>query len=316
MSNVGRKGKGESVFVGFFLYDLLIKMSYISLSKKDKEFSLICTNKAHTLKTDLNNDAWDGNWYLRAFYDNGDSMGSRNNLECNIDLLSQSWSILSDVAPRDRRKSIYVETEKTLVDNENKILKLLAPAFENPINNPGYIKDYISGTRENGGQYTHAGLWYILSLLKEKDTDKAYEYYSWINPINRTKTEEDVNKYKVEPFAIVADVYSNPDLVGRGGWSWYTGSASWFYKIGIEEILGFKKEGNKLTIKPNIPTKWSKYSIRYRYETSVYNITVINDKHLSGEKITTRLDNKNIKDNYIDLKSDGKNHEIIIKIIE
>ncbi|MDD3187670.1 MAG: glucoamylase family protein [Bacilli bacterium] len=312
MSHVGRGGKGESVFVGFFLYDILQKMSDISTSLNDKEFAVTCNNKAVSLKNDLNNYAWDGDWYLRAFYDNGDSIGSRNNMECNIDLLSQTWSILSDVAPTDRKKKVLEEVSNKLVDNENKILKLLTPPFENSINYPGYIKDYIPGTRENGGQYTHASLWYILSLLKEHDTDKAYEYYSWINPINRTKTFEDVLKYKVEPYAIVADIYSNPDLVGRGGWSWYTGSASWFYKIGIEEILGFKKEGNKLKIVPNICSKWSKYSIKYKYESSVYEIFVING--VSSGKVEMVLDGKAISDEFITLKDDGLVHKLEVKI--
>ncbi len=312
MNKVGIKGKGESIFVGFFLYDLLQRMSRISNEKNDTEFSNTCLDSSNTLKEKLNKNAWDGKWYLRAFFDNGDPLGSRNNTECRIDLLSQSWSIISGVCEEDKKESIYEEVEKQLVDKDNKFIKLLTPPFKESKNNPGYIMDYIKGTRENGGQYTHAALWYIMALLKDNKIDKAYEYYQMINPINHTLSEEEVNKYKTEPYVLTADIYSNKDQLGRGGWSWYTGSAGWAYKIAIEEILGFKKEGNILRIVPKISSNWSSYEITYNYFDTKYIIIVDNKYHLNTGKTTLNLDGIKLDNDYIELIDDKKEHRLLV----
>ncbi len=314
MNKVGYHGKGESVFVGFFLYDLLLRMIDISKSKNDEVFSKLCLDNRANLEASLNKSTWDGEWYLRAYYDNGEPLGSRNNDECQIDLLCQAWSIISNFAPKDKKKSLINNVESLLVDKEHKIIKLLAPAFKESRNNPGYIKDYIAGVRENGGQYTHAALWYILALLIEGEIDLGYEYYQMINPINRTMTTEDANKYKVEPYVIVADIYSNPNHLGRGGWSWYTGSASWAYKIGLEEILGFQKRGDKLIIKPKVSCDWDNYQITYKYKRTTYLINVNNPKQLISGKVKILFDNKKVKNNIIELKDDGKVHTINVDV--
>ena len=197
-------------------------------------------------------------------------MGSRNNTECQIDLISQAWSILTGVATPEQTKSVMRETDNRLVNREHEIIQLLTPAFQNSQPSPGYIMNYPVGVRENGGQYTHGAMWYIMAQLKEGRNDMAYFLYSLINPIHRTQTLADVLKYKVEPYCIAADIYSNPQHPGRGGWTWYTGSASWAYKTGIENILGFRKNGTKLTIDPKIPTEWPFFTIRYKYGTSLY----------------------------------------------
>ena len=281
MSRVGVEGRGESVWVAFFLADLLPKMEQMTIIAAnmqsvgaDLAFCEEISSYRKQLVNAIQKSAWDGAWFLRAYYDNGDPMGSRNNIECQIDLISQAWSILTDVATPEQKISIMRETDNRLVNREHEIIQLLTPAFHNSQPSPGYIANYPVGVRENGGQYTHGAMWYIMAKLHEcknmPTQDEAYYLYSIINPIHRTQTLADVLKYKVEPYCIAADIYSNPQHPGRGGWTWYTGSASWAYKTGIENILGFRKEGDKLTIAPNIPSEWTSFSIRYRYCGTTY----------------------------------------------
>ncbi|MDD2469857.1 MAG: glucoamylase family protein, partial [Bacilli bacterium] len=214
MNRVGHKGRGESIFVGFFLYDILPKMANISKAYNDNVFAKFCLERWDNLGKSLTKNTWDGSWYLRAYFDNGDSLGSRNNQECKIDLLSQAWSVLCGFAPNDKKALLYKEIGQRLVDNDHKIIKLLTPAFNESDNNPGYIQDYPIGIRENGGQYTHAALWYIMALLKDNKVDEAYKYYQMINPINRSLTHKDVTTYQVEPYVIAADIYSHPNHIG------------------------------------------------------------------------------------------------------
>ena len=277
MSRVGVGGKGESVWVGFFIVNLvpkMVEMVRMHLNNGDDEFVAFIESRCAELRDALQENAWDGEWFLRAYFDNGDPMGSRNNSECQIDLISQAWSILTDVADEEQKKSIFRAAETRLVDSEHEIIQLLSPPFKQSKNHPGYIMDYPCGVRENGGQYTHGAMWYIMALLKEGRYDQAYFYYSIINPIHRTTSLADVLKYKVEPYCIAADIYSNPQHAGRGGWTWYTGSASWAYKTAVENILGFHKLGNRVTLRPQIPSSWNEFSIDYRYGSSLYHISV------------------------------------------
>ena len=300
MSCVGVGGKGESVWVAFFLCDLLPKMEELTQKMSDADLSY-CEELSQfrtRLVEALQSQAWDGFWFLRAFFDNGHPMGSINSTECQIDLISQAWSILTDVATPEQKQSIFRETDSRLVNREHEIIQLLRPAFKNSADNPGYIMQYPEGVRENGGQYTHGAMWYIMAQLKEGRTDMAYFLYSLINPIHRTQTLADVLKYKVEPYCIAADIYSNPQHPGRGGWTWYTGSASWAYKTGIENILGFHKEGDTLTIDPHVPTEWEGFTIRYRFGTSTYVI-----------KYQTPA--AHIAPTIIHLVDDGQEHEIV-----
>ena len=301
MSNVGAKGKGESVWVALFLCDLLPKMEQLTqrMSDADLNYCEELSEFRGKLVKALQENAWDGFWFLRAFFDNGDPMGSRNNTECQIDLITQAWSILTDVATNEQKVSIFRETDGRLVNREDEIIQLLTPPFKNSADNPGYIMQYPIGVRENGGQYTHGAMWYIMAQVKEGRTDMAYFLYSLINPIHRTQTLADVLKYKVEPYCMAADIYSNPQHPGRGGWTWYTGSASWAYKTGIENILGLKKEGNTLTVEPHIPSEWDHFSIRYRFGKSCYNINYVRQK--DGEPKTKT---------FIDLVDDGKEHDV------
>ena len=301
MSAVGVEGKGESVWVAFFLADLLPKMEELTqlMPGADLAWCEELTTFRHKLVDALQTKAWDGAWFLRAYYDNGDPMGSRNNTECQIDLISQAWSILTDVATEKQKESVLRETDARLVNREHEIIQLLTPAFHASQPSPGYIMNYPVGVRENGGQYTHGAMWYIMAQLKEGNYDMAYFLYSLINPIHRTQSLADVLKYKVEPYCIAADIYSNPQHPGRGGWTWYTGSASWAYKTGIENILGFHKEGDRLTLDPRVPSDWHHFTIRYRYGSSLYIISY--ERAKDGSHPTT-----------ITLIDDGETHVVTI----
>ena len=307
MNRVGIKGKGESIWLGFFLYQIIDGFTKL-MKKVDKKFD--CSKYLtfnEKLKENINKRAWDGEYYLRAFFDNGDPLGSHENTECKIDLISQSFSILSGVAPKDRIQHTITSVEEQLVDNKNKIIKLLTPPFYKSLNNPGYIMNYPKGIRENGGQYTHSVSWYLMALIKSGYHDRAYRYFQMINPINRTKEIERVEKYRVEPYVIAADIYSSESFPGRGGWTWYTGSAGWFYKVGIQDILGIKKQGKKIKIVPRIPIAWDGYKATYRYLDTIYNIEVIKDKNEQVE-----LDGKKIISSTINLENDKKEHSVII----
>ena len=300
MSRVGIGNKGESVWVAFFLCDLLPKMEELTQKMPDADLSYCeeLSQFRNRLVKALQDNAWDGYWFLRAFFDNGNPMGSRNNTECQIDLISQAWSILTDVATPEQKQSIFRETDSRLVNRAHEIIQLLTPPFKHSTDDPGYIMQYPEGVRENGGQYTHGAMWYIMAQLKEGRIDMAYFLYSLINPIHRTQTLADVLKYKVEPYCIAADIYSNRQHPGRGGWTWYTGSASWAYKTGIENILGFHKEGNTLTIDPHVPTDWEGFTIRYRFGSSTY-------------VIHYNTPSAHIAPTVIHLVDDGQEHEVI-----
>ena len=311
MSAIGVENRGESVWVAFFLADLLPKMERLTQLIPDADLSY-CEELASfrsRLVDAVQKTAWDGAWFLRAYNDNGDPLGSRNNTECQIDLISQAWSILTDVATEEQKQSVMKETDRRLVNREHEIIQLLTPAFQNSQPSPGYIMNYPVGVRENGGQYTHGAMWYIMAQLKEERYDMGYFLYSLINPIHRTQTLADVLKYKVEPYCIAADIYSNPQHPGRGGWTWYTGSASWAYKTGIENILGLRKEGNRLVVSPQVPTEWTGYTLRYRYGNSMYVIKFKNGGDgRGGELSLPDGSNMPLLRLTIDLVDDGAEH--------
>ncbi len=306
MNKVGIKGYGESVWLSFFYYDLLNR--FIELSKlyqKDMDTSVYEEAKIN-LSQNIERYAYDKDYYLRAYFDNGDKLGSSENEECQIDLISQCFAILSGVAPKEKYETLLTSIKKNLVDPEIKIVKLLTPPFSNSPNYPGYIQDYPKGIRENGGQYTHAVAWYVLALIKAGHLDEAYEIYQQMNPIERTKTAKDVSIYKTEPYVIVADIYANREHLGRGGWTWYTGSAGWFYKVGIEDILGFHKKGEVIEIKPMVPSTWKSYEITYRYMDTKYHI-----KLKRSETSRIIVDGQEVKE--IKLVNDLQTHEVEVE---
>ena len=275
-STVGNKGKGESIWLGFFQYAVLDKFIPICRTKGDEELAQKYEKIKMKLKKALNTNGWDGRWFRRAFMDDGNVLGSMENDECRIDSIAQSWSIISGAGDNDKKYISLESLENHLVDRENGIIKLLDPPFEKGKLEPGYIKAYLPGVRENGGQYTHAAIWVIIAEAMLGFGDKATELYRMINPIEHARTKEASKKYKVEPYVIAADVYGAGNLAGQGGWTWYTGSSSWYYKAGIEYILGLKINEGYLTIEPCIPKDWKEYQIRYKWKESIYNIKVKN----------------------------------------
>ena len=286
-SNVGPKGKGESIWLGFFLYNILDRFIPILKIRNDEEKANRYEEIKEKLKKNLNKNGWDGRWYKRAIMDDGNILGSMENDECRIDSIAQSWSVISNAGDNDKKYISIQSLENHLIDKENGIIKLLDPPFEKGKLDPGYIKAYLPGVRENGGQYTHAAVWVIIAEAILGFGDKAGELYRMINPIEHSRTKDASNKYKVEPYVIPADIYGAHNLIGRGGWTWYTGSSSWYYKAGIEYILGFKIKNQFITMEPCIPKNWKEYSICYKWKNSVYNIKVKNpnEKNVGISKI-------------------------------
>lgn len=291
-STVGNKGKGESVWLGFFLYKILD--GFIEVCKRRVEEGKEDSNiieKFEKIKLDLkralNTKGWDGRWFKRAFMDDGSTLGSMENEECRIDSIAQSWSIISNAGDNDKKYISMESLENHLIDKENGIIKLLDPPFEKGKLEPGYIKAYLPGVRENGGQYTHAACWVIIAQTMLGFGDKALELYRMINPIEHSRTKDACNKYKVEPYSMPADIYGASNLAGRGGWTLYTGSASWYYDAGIEYILGLKIENGVMKFEPCIPKDWKEYLIRYKWGKSIYNIKIKNpnQKNTGVEKV-------------------------------
>ena len=312
MNMVGNKGKGESVWLGWFLYKIL------------KDFSIICKDKGDILRYEkyeeqaekiaknIENSSWDGSWYVRAYFDDGTPLGSANNTECKIDSIAQSWAVISGAAEKNRAKEAMEAVNNYLVNEEAGIIKLLAPPFDNDEINPGYIKGYAPGVRENGGQYTHAAIWVILAYTKLGDGDKAWKLYNMINPINHTRTPIECAKYKVEPYVVAADVYSVEPHIGRGGWTWYTGAAGWMYRVGVEDILGIKKYGDNLKINPCIPKDWNEFKVEYTYKETKYKIYVKNPENINQGIKEVYVDGKPEKNDLIELVNDKKEHNVLV----
>ena len=310
MNGVGNKGNGTSVWLGFFLYSILEKVVLICDNLKEEELKVKYEKLKEKLRKTLNTVGWDGRWYKRAYTDDGTAIGSIENEECRIDSISQSWATISNAGDNDKKYISLESLENHLVDKENGIIKLLDPPFNKGKINPGYIKSYMPGVRENGGQYTHAAIWVILAETMLGFGDKALEYYRMINPIEHSKTKESAKKYKVEPYVLPGDIYGAENLAGRGGWTWYTGSSSWYYKVGTQNILGLKIENNYLKIEPCIPREWKEYTMRYRYNGSIYNIKVKNPngKNTGVERFI--VDGKEIEEKQIHLETNSGIREI------
>lgn len=299
MSTVGNKGKGESVWLGWFLYKILSDFEDLANYMNDEEKINKYKDIKEFIRENIEKNAWDGKWYKRAYFDDGTPLGSKENEECKIDSLSQSFALISGGGDKERGKKAIESTIENLVDEELGLIKLLAPPFEKSKLEPGYIKGYVAGVRENGGQYTHAATWVILALTKLNMGDKALKYFNMINPINHTRTEAECEKYKLEPYVMAADVYIREPHGGRGGWSWYTGTAGWMYKVGLENILGFTKyKGEGYKINPCVPREWSDFEININNEKEKYKITVkkgtenkiiINGKEIKGDIIPKDL---------------------------
>ncbi len=277
MNLVGIQGKGESVWLGFFLYDTLLRFAEIARVHGDTDFAARCRTQADELRRNLEQHAWDGGWYRRAYFDDGTPLGSAANAECQIDSIAQSWSVLSGAGDPVRSRTAMDALEQHLVRREESVVLLLDPPFDKSPLNPGYIKGYVPGVRENGGQYTHGAIWAAMAFAGLRDNRRAYDLFSLINPIQHASTAEKVAVYKVEPYVVAADVYTVAPHEGRGGWTWYTGSAGWMYRLILESLLGVHVEGGKLLLTPCVPAEWKTFSLRYWFRETVYALTVYQD---------------------------------------
>ncbi|MDB5282414.1 MAG: NdvB, partial [Bacteroidota bacterium] len=312
MDRVGKQGKGESVWLAFFLYDILERFIPIAQVQKDTPFAIQCETEAQKLKENIEQNAWDGNWYRRAYFDDGTPLGSTINQECQIDSIAQSWSVISGAGTPERTALALASADKRLVKTKDAIIQLLDPAFDKSALDPGYIKGYVPGVRENGGQYTHAAIWLIMAMAKAGKAERAWELLDMINPVNHGKSAAGINTYKVEPYVAAADVYAISPHTGQGGWTWYTGSAGWMYQLITESLLGLKKEANKLSFKPSIPIDWEIYKIHYRYQKTFYRITFI-QKSEAGEMVVM-ADGVEMPDKSVTLNDDGNEHLVEVQL--
>ena len=312
MNTVGNKGKGESVWLGWFLASVLEMMSPICVKMDDLGKAEEYLETRERLLAAIEENAWDGNWYRRAYFDDGTPLGSAQNYDCKIDSIAQTWAVISGGGSPQRAKLAMDSLTDYLVQWEDGLIKLFTPPFDGGEAEPGYIKGYLPGVRENGGQYTHAAVWVIIAFAKMGDGDKAWELFSLINPINHSSNYGECSRYKLEPYVMAADIYAAHPHIGRGGWSWYTGSAGWMYRAGLEYILGFQKNGDAIIMDPCIPQKWTEYAIKYKFIDTVYNIRVDNPQGLNKGVKSISLDGKVSEGNRIPLVNDGKSHEVLV----
>jgi len=315
MSTVGIEGKGESVWLGFFLYKILQEFADVADLYKDSAFSEHCRNEADKLQKNLTKHSWDGAWYRRAWFDDGTPIGSSLSPECTIDSIAQSWSVLSGAGNKERSVQAMNSLDEHLVRRKDKIIQLLEPPFDKSEMNPGYIKGYVPGVRENGGQYTHAAIWATMAFAKMGDSKRAWELMNIINPLNHGLDAEQVAIYKAEPYVVAADVYAVEPHIGRGGWTWYTGSAGWMYRLVVESLLGITKEGERLKIVPCIPKSWTTYSVDYTFGSTHYHI-VIKQTELDEKqsKVTMTLDGNALQPPYLPLLDDQATHEVVLTL--
>jgi cyclic beta-1,2-glucan synthetase len=312
MNLVGAKGRGESVWLGWFLSTTLTNFAHICELMQDKTRAEDYRNRAKKIFAAIESTAWDGDWYRRAFYDDGSPLGSKENRECQIDSIAQSWSVISKGGDPSRSNHAMESVYKRLVDREDELVELLTPPFDKTPRSPGYIKGYPPGIRENGGQYTHAALWAIWAFAEQGQAERAHELFQLINPIYHSDTLEHVNQYRVEPYVIAADVYSTSPHNGRGGWTWYTGSASWMYRLGIEKLLGINLFADHLEVNPCIPKAWKGYQINYHFGKSMFHIRVENPRGGTCEIADIEIDGRKISNREIPLHDDGKAHEVVV----
>ncbi len=311
MNRVGREGQGESVWLGWFLLANLREFSGIAAARGQLDRAARWRERAASIQAALEREAWDGAWYRRAFFDDGTPLGSAENDECQIDSISQSWAVLSGAASEERARQAMESVMQRLIRRESGLLLLFSPPFDRTPLDPGYIKGYVPGIRENGGQYTHAAVWSVIAFAMLGEGDTAAELFNLLTPIHHTRGWEDLQRYKVEPYAIAADVYSEAPHEGRGGWTWYTGAAGWLYRAGLEWILGFRKRGSTLRIDPCIPKAWKGFEIVYRHVDTAYRITVENPRGVCRGVSQVSLDGTILGgEALVPLVDDGGEHQV------
>jgi cyclic beta-1,2-glucan synthetase len=315
MNEVGAGGKGESVWLGWFLYAALTDFAQFAYSRGESRRAAEWLLHSAKLKDALE-QAWDGDWYKRAYFDDGSPLGSVANSECRIDSIAQSWSVIAKGADPARGARAMAAVEKYLVRRDESMILLFSPPFENSVPNPGYIQGYPKGVRENGGQYSHGATWSVLAFAMLGDGDRAAELYAMMNPINHGSSRAAIHRYRVEPYVACGDLYSMPPQVGRGGWTWYTGSAGWMYRVAMEGILGFKPQGGGLRIDPCIPRTWPDFEILFRYRSATYDIAVANPNGVCRGVVRIEIDGEVALDPRacVPLTDDGGTHRIRVTL--
>jgi cellobiose phosphorylase len=313
MNLVGAHGTGESVWLGFFLYEVLMRFTELARTRSDTPFAERCQTEAAQLRQNIERNGWDGEWYRRAYFDDGTPLGSASNAECQIDSIAQSWAVLSGAGDPWRSRTAMAAVDRRLVRRDHALIQLLDPPFDKSTLNPGYIKGYVPGVRENGGQYTHGAIWTAMAFAALGDSPRAWELFDMINPVNHASSEAAIATYKVEPYVVAADVYAVAPHTGRGGWTWYTGSASWLYRLIVESLLGLKLEVDKLRFAPCLPADWESFKLHYRYRETVYHITVLQTS-AADNKTRVTVDGVEQRDDTVPLLDDGVEHAVEVRI--
>jgi cyclic beta-1,2-glucan synthetase len=314
MNQVGAEGKGESVWNGWFMLATLLEFANLAEQRSDAARASWCREHADALQKALEEHAWDGGWYRRAYFDDGTPLGSAQNDECQIDSIAQTWAVISSGGDPERARQAMAAVEDRLVRDADQMILLFTPPFDRGSLEPGYIKGYVPGIRENGGQYTHAATWVVLATALLGRGKRALELFALLNPVRHGATPEDVARYMVEPYVVAADVYGAPPHTGRGGWTWYTGSASWLYRVGLEAILGFHKRGGRVRIDPCVAPHWPRYELTYRHRSAIYHIVVDNAAGTGRGVRAVTVDAHAVPDGEISLMDDGKTHEVRVEL--
>jgi cellobiose phosphorylase len=313
MNMVGAEGKGESVWLGFFLHDVLMQFTEVARKRGDLLFAQRCEAEAAQMRGNIEQHGWDGGWYRRAYFDDGSPLGSAENPECRIDSIAQSWSVLSGAGDAERARMAMEAADQHLVHRDQVLIQLLDPPFDKSDLNPGYIKGYVPGVRENGGQYTHGAIWMAMAFAQLGDSRRAWELMTMINPVNHASAPESIETYKVEPYVVAADVYALSPHTGRGGWTWYTGSAGWMYQLIVESLLGLRLTADTLSFAPLLPADWEGFTVHYRYRETVYHIAVMRTQEGAGAAGVT-VDGVPQQDKTIHLVDDHKEHAVEVRI--
>jgi cyclic beta-1,2-glucan synthetase len=299
------------VWLAFFLYEVLMRFTELARMRNDASFAERCQTEAAQLRRNIEGNGWDGEWYRRAYFDDGTPLGSASNAECQIDAIAQSWAVLSGAGDAQRSRMAMAAVDRRLVRRDRGLIQLLDPPFDTSALNPGYIKGYVPGVRENGGQYTHAAVWTVMAFAALGDSARAWELFDMINPVNHASSEAAIALYKVEPYVAAADVYAVAPHTGRGGWTWYTGSAGWLYRLIVESLLGLKLEVDKLRFAPCLPADWKSFKLHYRYRETVYHISV---HQTVDDKTGVTVDGVEQPDETVPLVDDRLEHVVEVKI--
>lgn len=316
MNRVGEAGRGESVWLGWFLHATLTAFAPLAAARGSADLAARWSTRAAALRDALADAGWDGAWYRRGYFDDGTPLGSAGNAECSIDAIAQSWSVLSRAADPMRAAQAMDALEAQLIRRDDGLALLFAPPFDRSSVDPGYIKGYPPGIRENGGQYTHAATWSVLAFAQMGDGDRAANLFALLNPVNRSRTRSGANRYRVEPYVVAADVYSVAPHIGRGGWTWYTGSAGWLYRAGVEGLLGLRRHGDMLSIQPCIPRSWPGFRATLRHGASHYDIVVENPGGASGGVSRLVVDGVRLAagEAAVRLVDDGRRHSVVVTL--